>query len=183
MSRPTVLEHRTEIRALVQELTPVLFTDAEIDLNLSNALNVLSNFNPCLAKINLTGLSANQTSIDLSSGCPAGAVVEIIPAGGSPVTEFRTRGAELLLLAPLGATSADVVFRSRYQHDGVNVDWYPPHLHGALCMLATALLILGRAREVAETDFNKASALTTLATKLFDTALTMFGLPASRTQV
>ncbi len=184
MPKPTVADHRNEIRALVQEMTPAQFTDAEIDLNLSNALNVLSGFVPYLEKITLTGLSADQTALDLSADCPAGEVVEVIPAGlapGSPaLTEFRPRGGELLLPSPVGATGADVVFRSRYRHDGVEVDWYPPHLRGALYMLASALLVLGRARELAETDFDKCTALTAQATKFFDTALAIFGLPGGQ---
>ena len=55
------------------------------------------------------------------------------------------------------------------------MDWYPPHLRGGVCMFSAALLILGRGRELAETDYNKTIALTTLGAKLFDTALTIFG--------
>ena len=181
MTKPTVTEHRNEIRALVLEMTPVQFTDAEIDLNLSNALNVLSGFATRLEKITLAGLSADQTSIDLSADCPASEVVEVVPSGLSPVTEFRPRGGELLLQSPLGALSADFIFRSRFRHDGVEVDWYPPHLRGALCMLAAAMLILGHGRELAETDYSKCTALTAQANKLFDTALALFGLPQTPT--
>ena len=155
------------------------YTDAEIDQNLANALNTLSSYVPCVEKITKTGLTAGQKSIDLSADCPANAVLEVIPTGGSPVSEFRARGAELMLMSPVGATSAEIVFRSRYKHDGANVDWYPPHLRGAVCMLAAALLILGHARELADTDFNKTVALTTLASKLFDTALAIFGARAT----
>lgn len=175
MTRPTVLEHRTEVRALVQETAAAQFTDAEIDQTLAHALNVLSGYVPCMEKITLTGLTAAQTTLDLSNETAASAVLEVIPAGGQPRSEFRTRGGEVILLAPLGATSAEIVIRSRFKHDGANVDWYPPHLRGGVCLFAAALLILGRGRELVETDYNKTIALTTLGTKLFDTALTIFG--------
>lgn len=174
MAKPTVLEHRTEIRALVQELTPAQYTDAEIDQNLANALNALSGYVPCVEKITKSGLTVEQKSIDLSADCSPCAVLEVIPAGGSPVSEFRARGAELILMSPLGATSAEIVFRSRFKHDGTAVEWYPPRLRGAVCMLAAALLILGHGRELADTDYNKTLALTALASKLFDAALAIF---------
>ena len=175
MTRPTVLEHRTEIRALLQEVAAVQFSDAEIDQTLAHALNVLSGYVPCMEKISLTGLTAGQTTLNLSAETAASAVLEVIPAGGPARNEFRARGGELILFAPLGATSAEIVIRSRFKHDGTNVDWYPPHLRGGVCMFAAALLILGRGRDLVETDYNKTVALTTLGAKLFDTALTIFG--------
>ena len=175
MSRSTVLEHRTEIRALLQEMAAAQFSDAEIDQTLAHALNVLSGYVPCMEKITLTGLTAAQTTLDLSAETATGAVLEVIPTGGPPRSEFRARGGELILFSPLGATSAEIVIRSRFKHDGINVDWYPPHLRGGVCMFSAALLILGRGRELAETDYNKTIALTTLGAKLFDTALTIFG--------
>jgi hypothetical protein len=180
MSKPTVLEHRADIRAMVQEMTALQFTDAEIDANLANALNVLSGYIVRVEKLTKSGLATNQSIIDLSADCPPETVTEIILAGTQSgiVSEFRARGTELVLTKPLGATSAEIVFRSRYKHDGVNVDWYPPQYRGAVCLLAAALLIYGRQRELAESDALKANALPTVAARLWDTGISiMSGRP------
>ena len=175
MSKPTVLEHRSEIRTLLQEATAAQFTDAQIDQALAHALDVLSGYVTCMEKITLSGLTATQTVLDLSAETCAGAVLEVIPVGGAARSEFRPRGGELILLAPLGASSADVVFRSRFKHDGTSVDHYPPHLRGGVCLYAAGALILGHGRALAETDATKTVALTTLGIKFFDAALTIFG--------
>jgi hypothetical protein len=171
MAKPTVLEHRTDIRAYVQEMAAAQFTDIEVDANLANALNVLSGYVIKYAKVNKTGLTTNQTLIDLATDCPAESVVEIVPTGLASITDFRARGTELVLNKQVGATAADFVYRSRYTHDGTNVDWYPPQYRGAVCMLAAALLIYGRQREMAETDALKANAMPAAAARMFDTAV------------
>jgi hypothetical protein len=180
MSKPTVLEHRTEIRALLQEMAAAQFTDAEIDQALANALNVLSSYVPRSEKITLSNLNPAQCALDLTAEAPAESVLEVTPSGGTARYEFRARGNELILMSPLGATSAEILFRSRFKHDGTNVEWYPPHLRGGVCLYAAALLILGHARELVETDYNKTIALTTLAGKLYDTALATFGARAAQ---
>jgi hypothetical protein len=173
MAKPTVSEHRTDIRAMLAEASAGTFTDAEVDQNLANALNVLSSASHRTSKVNKTGLTTDQIVIDLATDCPAESVVEVIPSGGAALTEFRARGNELVLKAALGATSADFVYRARYAHDGTNVDWYPAHLRGGVCMLAAALLIIGRQRELSETDPNKAHACASAAQRLFDTAISI----------
>lgn len=180
MAKPTVLEHRTNIRGLLSEATQDKFTDAEIDANLANALFTLSGYVTRLAKVNKTGLTVNQTVIDLVAECPPEAVVEVLPAAGNPVTEFRPRGTELVLKGQIGATSADFYYRAAYTHDGTNTDWYPPNYRGAVCMLAAAFCIIGRQKELSELDSLKANAIATSANRMFDTAIAIMGnRPAS----
>ena len=137
MAKPTVAEHRADIRGILSELAAVQFTDAELDANLKNALNVLSGYVTKLVKVNKAGLSANALVIDLTAECPPEAVVEVIPSGLTSITSFRPRGVELVLNAQIGATSADFVYRGRYTHDGTDsecsaassgraVTWGPP---------------------------------------------------------
>ena len=56
MTKPTVIEHRTNIRGLLSEATAKYWTDAEVDANLANSLYVLSGYVTKLAKVNKTGL-------------------------------------------------------------------------------------------------------------------------------
>jgi hypothetical protein len=180
MAKPTVSEHRTNIRGLLSEATQDKFTDAEIDANLANALFTLSGYVVKLAKVNKTSLTAGQTVIDLSADCPAEVVVEVLPSGGTPVTEFRPRAAELVLKNQIGATSADFYYRAAYTHDGTSTDWYPPNFRGAVCMLAAAYCIIGRQKELSELDSLKANAIATSANRMFDTAIAiMSNKPAS----
>ncbi len=171
MAKPTVAEHRTNIRGLLSEAAAATFTDAEIDANLANALFTLSGYATHMAKVNKTGLTTSQTVIDLANDCPAEAVVEVLPAALTPVTEFRARGTELVLKNQIGATSADFYYRAAYTHDGTNVDWYPTNFRGAVCLLAAALCIIGRQKELAELDSLKAQAIASSANRMFDTAI------------
>ncbi len=148
MPKPTVADHRTSIRALLQEMAAGQFTDAELDACLTDALDVLSHYVPCIQKLTKTGLTADQTVINLSSDCPAQSVVEIIPAGFAPVVDFHARGAELVLINAIGATSADIFYADRWTHDGTNVEFYPLQYRGAVCMLTAGLCFNGRAMEL-----------------------------------
>jgi hypothetical protein len=148
MAKPLVADHRVSIRAHLQEMAAGQFTDAEIDAALADALDVLSYYAPCIAKVNKAGMVTTATVIDLSADCPASSVVEIIPAGSASVLDFRVLGAAISLVAAIGATSADIYFRSRWTHDGTNVDYYPQHYRGAVCMLAAGICMNGRANEL-----------------------------------
>ncbi len=171
MTKPTVAEHRTNIRGLLSEAAQDKFTDAEIDANLANSLYALSGYITRLAKVTKTGLTASQTVIDLTADCPTEAVCEVLPTGLTPVTEFRARGSELVLKNALGAAGADFYYRAAYTHDGTSVDWYPPQYRGAVCLLAAALCIIGRQKELSELDSLKAQAIASSANRMFDTAI------------
>ncbi len=182
MTKPTVVEHRTNIRGLLSEAAQDKFTDAEVDANLANALYTLAGYVVKLAKVTKTGLTTGQTVVDLVADCPAESVVEVLPSGGTAATEFRPRGTELVLKNQVGATSADFYYRAAYTHDGTNTDWYPPNYRGAVCMLAAAYCLLGRQKELAEIDSLKANAIATTANRMFDTAIAiMSNKPASTT--
>ena len=180
MTKPTVIEHRTNIRGLLSEATAKYWTDAEVDANLANSLYVLSGYVTKLAKVNKTGLLVGDTLIDMVADCPAEAVVEIVPTALSPVTEFRARGTVLVLKAAIGATGADFYYRAAYTHDGTNTDWYPPFYRGAVVLLAAAMCITGATFETSVVDSLKATAMGTTSYRWFDTAIAiMSGKQAS----
>lgn len=183
MAKPTVAEHRTNIRGLLSEAAAVKWTDAEIDANFANALFVLSGYVPKLCKVNKTGLSVGDLSIDMVADCPAESVTEIVPTGLASVTEFRARATVIVLKAAIGATAADFYYGSAYTHDGTNVEWYPQQYRGAVMMMAAAMCIIGRQRELAETDTLKATAIATAANRMFDTAIAIMSgkAPSSST--
>ena len=172
MTKPTVANHRTQTRMYLEEAAANKFTDADCDTALKQSLAVLSGYVFRQSKVTVTGINTTDTIIDLTSLAPAEAVTEIVPTGSSTsITDFRPRAGFLVLKSAIGATSADVYWRGCYTHDGTNTDWYPDQYFGAVCMLAAGILMLGRERNMAETDAVKSAAFLQPAVRLFENAI------------
>ncbi len=151
MAKPTVADHRTEIRGYLQEIEAAQFTDAEINAALNDALAILSNYEPCERAVTVTGLTPASLSINVVDTCPASAVIAIYPTGGGVLLTFRVRDTWLLLDQALGDTSAILLYRDSWRHDGTNTDYYPQRWRGAVTMLAAGLCLNGYVREIAVT--------------------------------
>ena len=174
MTKPTVAEHRTAVRNYHDDTTTGSWSDATVDTEIKNALAILSTYQPYLTYVRRIDLTAEDTEIDLVNACPADAVVEVIPLGLDPITEFRARGTVLILKSPIGSTTADFYYRGKYSHDGTYTDWYPPQFFGPVCMMATALCLFGIARVSIEGNTANAAIYQQIAARYFDTASAIF---------
>lgn len=176
MPRPTLAEHRTQVRAHLYALAdPNIYTDAAIDQALRTALSILGLYQPITRAVN-KNLTAGQTIIDLNADCPAQSVIEVHAPNGQTITQLRSLHTFLILGVAVAATgSAYIYYRATPQilGDGT-IEWYDPRYRGPVCLYAAGSLALARALATAETDSYHASQMAYAASLLMRDALALF---------
>lgn len=179
MPKPTLAEHRTQIRAHLAAISSTaIYDDAEIDQALRTALGLVGLYQPITRSV-AKSVTAGQTVIDLSADCPAEAVTEVaLPGAQGVTTEFRARGTEIILRTAVAtAGNATIYYRAAPAISGSDVDWYDPRLRPAVVLYAAGSLILARAAEMAETDSYKAAQLAYAGSLLMRDALALLASP------
>lgn len=180
MPKPTLTEHRAQIRALLAAMSSAaIYDDGEIDQALRTALAMIPD--PITRSVTLT-VAANQTTLELADHCPAEAVTEIAAPGNQIITEFRARGTQLILRTAITAAGTATIYYRACPTIGPGdaVDWYNPAYRGPICAYAASLLMLARAAELTETDPAKAAQLIYAAQSLARDATTALGLTQPR---
>jgi hypothetical protein len=175
MPRPTLAEHRTQVRAhLAAVSSATIYEDAEIDQCIRTALGILGLHHPITRDITKS-LTAGQTTIDLSTDCPAESVTELQTPTGQIITEFRARHTEIVLRTPITTTGThNIYYRTAPTITGTDIEWYDPRYRPAVVIHAAGAMMLARAVEIAENDSYRASQMAYAANLMMDQALKLF---------